>query len=400
MASSPSNPSTEIWASFVLLGAAVVALVLANSGLAGFYGEVLAAPIGISVGAYELANPLKDWIKNALMAVFFLFIGLEIKAEFKEGALSDARSAVLPFAAAVGGMAAPALVYLALSGGDPVFSNGWAIPAATDIAFAVGVVGLLGARVPAALKAFLLAVAVIDDLGAILVIAAFYTTEISLVALVWAAGALLLLGVMNTAGVTRLAPYLLVGTVLWLCVLKSGVNPTLAGVVTALFVPLHGAGARAHPLHDLVHALKFAVLFVIMPVFALANAGVPLVGLGFGDLAHPVTAGIALGLALGKPIGILLCVLVVVRLGLAYLPPGATWAQVSGVACIAGIGFTMSLFIGALAFADGALMNQVRLGVLAGSSVAALVGVTILLLAARAAALGAPARPASILPGA
>jgi NhaA family Na+:H+ antiporter len=400
VASSPSNSSTEIRASFVLLGAAVVALILANSALSDLYGEVLATPIRIGVGAYELADPLKDWIKNALMAVFFLFIGLEIKAEFKEGTLSDASRAALPFAAAVGGMAAPALVYLALAGGDPVFANGWAIPAATDIAFAVGVVGLLGKRVPTALKAFLLAVAVIDDLGAILVIAAFYTAEISLVALAWAAGAVLALAVFNAAGVTRLAPYLLVGAVLWFCVLKSGVNPTLAGVVTALFVPLHGTGARAHPLHDLVHALKFPVLFVIMPVFALANAGVPLVGLGFDEIAHPVTAGIALGLALGKPMGILLCVFVVVRAGLAHLPAGASWAQVAGIACIAGIGFTMSLFIGALAFTDGSLMNQVRLGVLAGSTVSALAGVAILLFATRAAALGAPARPVSALPGA
>jgi Na+:H+ antiporter, NhaA family len=290
---------------------------------------------------------------------------------------------VLPFAGAVGGMAVPALIFLLLAGSNPEFVNGWAIPSATDIAFAVGVVALLGARVPLALKAFLLAVAVIDDLGAIIIIAVFYTAEISLGALGLAGLAIAVLGVLNLRGEMRIAPYMLVGALLWLFVLKSGVNPTLAGVITALFVPMRDAARRIQPLHDLVHRLKFTVVFVIMPVFAFANAGVPFAGLGLADLAHPVTSGIALGLLLGKPIGITLMVFIAVRSGLARLPEGASWLQIVGVALLAGIGFTMSLFIGILAYGDGELMNKVRVGVLVGSTAAGLAGAGLLMLAAR-----------------
>ena len=389
MAADAHGKSTEIAASFALLGATVLALVLANSGLAGAYKAVLATEIRLGIGGWELADQVKGWIKNALMAVFFLFVGLEIKYEFRDGTLSDPRRAALPFAAAAGGMALPAAVYLLMVGGDPALAGGWAIPSATDIAFAVGVVGLLGARVPVTLKAFLLAVAVIDDIGAILIIALFYTAEVHPWALVGAGvTAAVLLG-MNLGGVRRLGPYMLVGLVLWVFFMESGVSATLAGVLLALFIPLRvapGAEGPGHsPLHLLMAKLKPGVLFLIMPVFALANAGVPLGGLGVEALAHPVTAGIALGLFVGKPIGILACVWLATRTGLARLPAGATWLGLLGVGWLAGIGFTMSLFIGVLAFESEGLMDQVRLGVLAGSTLAALAGVAVIMAAARRA---------------
>lgn len=382
---SASGPNPEVVGAFVLMAATVAALIFANTGLAGIYKALLNTPISLDVGSFQLADSLKNWVKNLLMAIFFLFVGLEIKAEFAEGALSDRKRAILPFAGAIGGMAAPAAIFLALAGSNPAYVNGWAIPSATDIAFAVGVVALLGSRVPPALKAFLLAVAVIDDLGAILIIAVFYTAEISLGALGLAGLAIVALGLLNLRGVTRILPYMLVGVALWLFVLKSGVNPTLAGVITALFVPMRNADDSVHPLHDLVGKLKFSVVFLIMPIFAFANAGVPLTGLGLGDMLHPVTSGIALGLLIGKPIGITLLVYIAVRSGLARLPDKSSWLQVVGVAFIAGIGFTMSLFIGVLAFGDGDLMNKVRLGVLLGSTLAALCGVAVLVAAARKA---------------
>ncbi|MCO4054852.1 MAG: Na+/H+ antiporter NhaA [Bosea sp.] len=393
LAASPQASNQEVTGAFVLMAATVAALIFANTGLAGAYKTLLNTPISLDVGGFVLADSFKNWVKNLLMAIFFLFVGLEIKAEFTEGALSDRKRAILPFAGAVGGMAVPAAVFLLMAGSNPAYVNGWAIPSATDIAFAVGVVALLGSRVPPALKAFLLAVAVIDDLGAILIIAVFYTAEISFGALglaVLAMGALLIL---NLRDVTRLLPYMLVGVAMWLFILKSGVNPTLAGVITALFVPMRNNADTVHPLHDLVGKLKFSVAFLIMPIFAFANAGVPLTGLGLNDIIHPVTSGIALGLAIGKPVGITLLVFLAVRSGLASLPLQSNWTQIVGVAFIAGIGFTMSLFIGVLAFGDGDLMNQVRLGVLLGSTVAALGGIVLLSMAARGRTTAAMAKP-------
>jgi Na+:H+ antiporter, NhaA family len=376
MAQSPNQASSDIAASFVLLAATLLALVLANSAFYGTYSDTLATKIAVTANGVGVEDSLKNWIKNALMAVFFLYVGLEIKAEFTEGALSTRRKAVLPFLAAAGGMAGPAIIYLLIVSFDPALSRGWAIPSATDIAFAVGVVGLLGSRVSSSLKAFLLAVAVIDDLGAIIIIALFYTVELFTGPLIYASICLAILLTLNLRGVGSIAPYLFVGAALWYFVLQSGINPTLAGVVTALFIPLKSD--NAHPLHDLVMALKGTVLFLIMPVFALANAGVPFVGITFFDLAQPVTSGIALGLLFGKPIGIMLMVWLAVASGLAERPEGASWMQISGIACLAGIGFTMSLFIGALAFPGEAQMNAVRLGVLSGSLVSALLGVAIL----------------------
>jgi NhaA family Na+:H+ antiporter len=373
---------TDVQASLVLLAVTAAALVIANSGLAGLYKITLATPVTIGLGAAAITDTLKDWIKNALMAVFFVYVGLEIKYEFARGALADRQRAILPFAGALGGMAAPAGIYLMIAGA-PAFRAGWAIPSATDIAFAVGVVGLLGASVvPPALKAFLLAVAVIDDLGAILVIAVAYTSALHLTALIASAVVIAGLVMLNRAGVTALGAYLGVGLLLWVLVSLSGINPTLAGVVTALFVPLDDT-AGGSPLQRLIDKLKSPVLFGIMPIFAFANAGVPLGGLALADLSHPVTAGIALGLLVGKPIGIAFAVLAATTSGLARLPEGATWPQIVGIACLAGIGFTMSLFIGALAFADGATMDKVRLGVLIGSTLSALSGTALLLAAPR-----------------
>lgn len=392
MAASPQASNAEIVGALVLMAATVAALIFANTGLAGFYKALLYTPISLNVGDFVLADSAKNWVKNLLMAIFFLFVGLEIKAEFTEGALSDRQRAILPFAGAIGGMAAPAVIFLLLAGSNPAYLNGWAIPSATDIAFAVGVIALLGPRVPPALKAFLLAVAVIDDLGAILIIAIFYTAEINFGALGLAALAIGVLLALNLGGVTRIMPFMLVGVALWLFVLKSGVNPTLAGVITALFVPLRSADGAVHPLHNLVDKLKFSVVFLIMPIFAFANAGVPFGGLGLPDLVHPVTSGIALGLLIGKPIGITLLVYFAVKSGQARLPDHSSWMQIVGVAFIAGIGFTMSLFIGVLAFGDGELMNKVRLGVLLGSTLAAVAGVTVLVMAARTTTAVAPAK--------
>jgi Na+:H+ antiporter, NhaA family len=382
MAQKPAA-NTDIIASLVLLGAAIAALVVANSGMAASYTAILKTPLTVGFSPFAITDSLQTWIKNALMAVFFLLVGLEIKAEFKEGALSERERAILPFAAALGGMIAPALIYLAMVGTTSTNARGWAIPCATDIAFAVGVVGLLGKKVPASLKAFLLAVAVIDDLGAILIIAFFYTAGLDLAALAAVAVVVAIMAVLNWRNVSNLWIYLALGVVLWIFVYRSGVNPTLAGVITALFIPLKALDGLKSPLHDLAHAIKWPVTFLIMPIFAFANAGVSLQGLTLPDLAQPVTSGIALGLLLGKPIGITLFTLLVVKLGIARLPEGVTWTQVVGVGFIAGIGFTMSLFVGVLAFEGmDQMMNQVRLGVLSGSTLAALIGALILVVAA------------------
>lgn len=379
-----NGTTTDVSASLVLLAATAAALIFANTALAPLYKSTLDTSVTVGLGAASITDTLKNWIKNALMAVFFVYVGLEIKYEFARGALSDRQRAILPFAGAAGGMLVPAIIYLTLAG-TPEFRGGWAIPSATDIAFAVGVVGLLGVKfVPPALKAYLLAVAVIDDLGAILIIAIAYTSGLNGYGLAASAAVVAGLYALNRNGVTSLPAYVGLGIVLWLAVLQSGINPTLAGVIMALFVPIDGRDDHS-PLHHLMDLLKLPVLFFIMPVFAFANAGVPLGGLGLSDLAHPVTSGITLGLLLGKPIGITLLAAAVVMAGIARLPDKTTWPQMIGIACIAGIGFTMSLFVGALAFGEGALMDKVRLGVLVGSTLSAAAGIAILIAARRMA---------------
>lgn len=366
----------------LLMASALLALIVANSALSAGYHELLLKKFSILLEGEGLSKPLILWINDGLMAVFFFLIGLELKREMVEGKLKNPADVMLPGLAAVGGMVVPALVFLAFNWSDPVTRGGWAIPAATDIAFAVGVLALLGKRLPAALKIFLLTLAILDDLGAILIIALFYTKELHVdylfVALLPLAGLYLL----NRAGAHRIAPIVLLGTVLWVLVLKSGVHATLAGVVTAFFVPLKDKYGKS-PLHSLEHALSPYVLFLIVPVFAFANAGVVLTGLTLGDLFAPLPIGIAAGLVIGKQLGVFGATWLVVRAGWARLPHGVTWAQIYGLACLAGIGFTMSLFIGGLSFDTADNMNAVRLGVLAGSAVSAMTGYVVLLMAAQ-----------------
>jgi NhaA family Na+:H+ antiporter len=363
----------------VLLGAALLALILQNSPASWLYDSLLGTPVTVRVGALMVDKPLLLWINDGLMAVFFFLVGLEIKRELMVGELSTAKQAALPLIAAVGGMLVPALIYSAINWADDVALHGWAIPAATDIAFAVGVLALLGPRVPTALKVFLLALAIIDDLGAIIIIAFFYTAHLSLEALALAAVGIAVLAILNFRGVTRIAPYALVGVFIWLCVLKSGVHATLAGVATALAVPLTiPAGESQSPLVKLEDALHPWVAFGVLPLFAFGNAGVSLAGMTFGDVVSPIPMGIALGLFLGKPIGIMGFSAVAIGLKLAGRPEGSTWPQMLGIAFLGGIGFTMSLFIGMLAFVDASRAAEIRIGVLLGSILSATVGYMIL----------------------
>ncbi len=366
----------------VLMAAALLALLIANSSLSDVYQSILSKKFSILLDGEGLSKELILWINDGLMAIFFFLIGLELKREMMEGKLKNPRDVMLPGMAAVGGMAVPALIFLLFNWSDPITKGGWAIPAATDIAFAVGVLALLGKRVPPALKIFLLTLAILDDLGAILIIALFYTSELHVDYLFLALAPLAGLLWLNLKGTHRIAPIVLLGTILWVLVLKSGVHATLAGVVTAFFVPLKDRFGKS-PLHSLEDGLSPYVFFLIVPIFAFANAGVVLKGLTFGDLFAPLPLGIAAGLVLGKQIGVFGVTWLLVKAGVARLPHAVTWTHIYGLACLAGIGFTMSLFIGGLSFSDQAHMNEVRLGVLAGSAISALIGYSVLRLSAR-----------------
>jgi NhaA family Na+:H+ antiporter len=369
----------------LLLLAAVLAMICSNSALAPFYQGFLDLPFGVTLGPLGLVKPLLLWINDGLMAVFFFLVGLEIKREVLGGELSSPAQASLPGIAALGGMAAPALVYFLVNRESPEYLSGWAIPAATDIAFALAVLTLLGNRVPPSLKIFLLALAIIDDLGAIIIIAIFYTADLSLLSLSLAGIGMLGLLILNRARVTRITPYVLIGIFIWVCVLKSGVHATLAGVAVAFFVPFKLPGdSEATPLRRAEHGLHPWVSFGVMPIFAFANAGVSLDGLSLQSLAHPLTLGIAAGLFIGKQVGVLAAVALGVLLRLCRRPSGASWSQLYGVALLTGIGFTMSLFIGGLAFPDPALAAEVRLGVLGGSGLSAVCGYLMLRFFARA----------------
>jgi NhaA family Na+:H+ antiporter len=365
----------------VLMAVSVFAMMLANSPVADAYNGLLDLPFEIRLGDAGLAKPLILWINDGLMAVFFLLVGLELKREVLEGHLSTLSSAALPAFAAVGGMAVPALVFFALNQGDESAMRGWAIPAATDIAFALGILSLLGDRVPPALKAFLLSVAIFDDLGAIAIIALFYTAELSTTALGIAALCLIGLAVLNRSGVTKLPGYFLIGIVLWVAVLKSGVHATLAGVALAAFIPMRSEAPEADcPLRALEHKLHPWVAFGILPVFALANAGVPLTGLSPSDVLRPLPLGIAGGLVLGKLVGVVGLSGIAVTVRAASLPEGVRWPHVIGAGLLCGVGFTMSLFISALAFEQGATSDPdlARLGVLVGSLIAGFAGYGVL----------------------
>ncbi|MEC3863261.1 Na+/H+ antiporter NhaA [Mesobacterium sp. TK19101] len=357
----------------LLMLSAVAAMLVANSSLSDGYHGALNTYLAVTFDGQGIEKPLILWINDGLMAVFFFLVGLELKRELIEGKLKNPRDVVLPGMAAVGGMVVPALIFVLLNWGNSVNLGGWAIPAATDIAFALGVLALVGDRVPSSLKVFLLTLAILDDMGAILIIALFYTADLKIDYLFLALLPLLGLAYLNYKKSHRIAPMILLGIIMWFFVLKSGVHATLAGVVLAFFIPIKDKWGKS-PLHALEHGLTPYVLYLIVPIFAFANAGVVLKGLSFSDVIAPLPMGIALGLIVGKMVGVFGVTFVMVKAGLARLPSGANWGQIYGIACLAGIGFTMSLFIGGLSFSDPALMNEVRIGVLAGSLISGLIG--------------------------
>ena len=372
--------------------ATVLALIAANSPLRPLYDLILDVPLQIRIGDLDLHKPLLLWINDGLMAVFFLLVGIELKRELVEGHLRQPGAITMPALAAIGGMAIPALLYAAVNAGDPTALRGWAIPAATDIAFALGVLSLLGSRVPAALKILLLALAILDDLGAIIVIALFYTESLSTTALGWALVFAVGLAALNLAGVRHRAGYVLLGIAMWASVLKSGVHATLAGVVLAAFIPLRADSQGRSMAHEIEQQLHPWVAFGILPLFAFVNAG-----LTFGDgpgLLHPIPLGILLGLVIGKPLGIVGMIWLGVRLGWGSLPEGCSWRHVIGLGFLCGIGFTMSLFIGSLAFeyADTSYLKIDRIGILAGSVLAGTIG-AVILASARGPAVGSHQPP-------
>jgi len=373
----------------ILVGTALIAMLLVNSPFAGYYFALLETPLSIRVGQLELAKPLLLWINDGLMAVFFFLVGLELKREVLEGELSEPSQIFLPGLAAFGGIVVPAAIYAYLNWGNPVALEGWAIPSATDIAFAVGVLSLLGDRVSPSLKIFLLTVAILDDLGAIVIIAVYYSGHLSELSLILAGFAVLVLFLLNNKGVARPAVYVMVGIALWVAVLKSGIHATLAGVVLALFIPLKtNRGEGRLLLRDFEQSLHPWVAYGVLPLFAFANAGVSFYGLTLASLLNPVPLGISAGLFIGKPVGVLMATWIAVTTGLAKLPSAASWSEMCGIALVCGVGFTMSFFIGSLAF-EGIpdYGTGVRLGVLTGSLLSAVTGFLVLRFASRSSGI-------------
>jgi NhaA family Na+:H+ antiporter len=367
----------------LLIGATLLALLLANLPLTdALYESLLGLHLTVMLGGLGVDKPLLLWVNDALMVFFFMLVGLELKREVVEGQLSRPDQVVLPVFAAIGGLVVPALIYWVINGEHPSQRNGWAIPTATDIAFALAMLSLLGKRVPIALKVFLTTIAIVDDIAAIVIIAVFHTADLSLASLALAGLGLMVLAALNRARVMRLAPYLLTALFIWFCVLKSGVHATLAGVAVAAFIPLR-AGDDASPARHLEHTLHPWVAFAVLPVFAFANAGVSFAGIGLDSLADGVPLGIILGLFFGKQAGVFGMVVLARLLRVARLPEGTSWGQIYGVALLCGVGFTMSLFIGTLAFEHGNfdLLAGVKLGVLSGSLLSALAGLLVLHLA-------------------
>jgi len=361
----------------LLFFAAMLAIVIANTPLDSIYQLLISTPVEIRVGDLEVAKPLLLWINDGLMAIFFFLVGLELKRELIEGELSDKRNIILPGVGAVGGMLIPALIYLYFNADDPIAAKGWAIPAATDIAFALGVLTLLGSRVPISIKIFLTSLAIFDDIGAIIIIALFYTSKISITALIVVACCIPFLGLLNLRNVISKSPYILIGIIMWVATLKSGVHATLAGVVLAMFIPLRSKTDPAvFPLKSLEHDLHSVVAFFVLPVFAFANAGISFKGVGVEQVLHNVPIGIALGLFLGKQIGIFGICWLFIKLKLAQLPTGMNWMSLYGTAGLCGIGFTMSLFVGSLAFEETGvnLLFDERLGIILGSLASGIVG--------------------------
>ena len=370
----------ETTSGIILVGAAVLAMIVANSPLASIYASLIDTPVEIRVGTFEIAKPLLLWINDGLMAIFFFLIGLELKREVLAGELSDPKEVVLPALGALGGMLIPAAIYIWINIGDDIAIQGWAIPAATDIAFALAILALLGERVPLSLKILLVSIAIFDDVGAIAIIALFYTNEISLEAVMVSVTCLAVLLLLNRRGVLERTPYILVGIVLWVAVLKTGVHATLAGVFLALFIPLRDPEQGPSPLHELEHDLHTAVAFGILPLFAFANAGISLQGMSLDYILHPVPLGIMAGLFFGKQLGVFGFCWLGVKLKVARLPADVRWIHVYGTALLCGVGFTMSLFIASLAFeATGVdLLFDERLGIIAGSLLSGACGYLIL----------------------
>ena len=367
----------------ILMAAAALALLAANTGAAGLYAYFIDTPVEVRVGALLIAKPLFLWVNDGLMAIFFFLIGLELKREFMEGELSRPANVLLPALGAVGGMVVPVGVFVFMNRGDAVAMQGWAIPAATDIAFALGILTLLGSRVPISLKVFLVSLAIFDDLGAIVIIAIFYSGDLSTEALAVASACLAALAFMNRRNVMSISSYVLVGVIMWIAVLKSGVHATLAGVALAAFIPMRDPNnAGFSPLRELEHDLHQVVAFGVLPLFAFVNSGIDLSGVDIDTLLHPVPLGIAAGLFAGKQIGIFLLCFIAIKLGLARLPEGANWGGLYGVSILCGVGFTMSLFVGSLAF-ENAVLNQElvfdeRLGIILGSLLSGVMGYVVL----------------------
>jgi len=377
----------DTFSGLLLIAATLTALLLQNSPLSSYYTAFLHTPVEVRVGALHIAKPLLLWVNDGLMALFFLVVGLEIKREVLQGNLSSLSQTALPAVAALGGMIVPAFVYTLLNADDTFAMNGWAIPTATDIAFALGILSLLGNRVPVSLKIFLMALAIIDDLGAIIIIALFYTQKLSTLSIAVAAAATAVLFVMNRKGVARRAAYMIVGVILWISVLKSGVHATLAGVVLAFFIPLEATderGNRFSPARNLEHDLHYWVSLLILPLFAFVNAGIDMRHISLEGMLHPVPLGIMAGLFLGKQLGVFLFSVLAVKAGIAKLPSKSTWLQLYGVALLTGIGFTMSLFVDTLAFNDTDSFHYAdKLAVLLGSFVSGLAGYVVLRMATR-----------------
>jgi len=366
----------EAASGIILMISAVAAMIIANSPFAPWYDLLLEIPVVVAVGTFEIAKPLLLWINDGLMALFFFLIGLELKREFLEGDLSKPGQVTLPAIGAVGGMLVPALCYAALNYDNPAALNGWAIPTATDIAFALGILAIIGSKVPLQLKVFLTSLAIFDDLGAIIVIAAFYTEQLSMLSLTVSAVMLVLLFTFNRQGIVSTAPYIFVGIILWVAVLKSGVHATLAGVVLALFIPMKGGPGQLSPLKELEHNLHALVAFIVLPIFAFANAGISFSGIGIEQVMAPVPLGIILGLVVGKQLGVFGFCFIAIKLGFAQMPKNVNWTLLYGVATLCGVGFTMSLFVGSLAFeqSSDSPLFQDRLGIVIGSLISGVLG--------------------------
>jgi Na+:H+ antiporter, NhaA family len=373
------SSNNDLAAGLALMGAAALGVVAANTPAAWLYDSLRDLPVSVRIGDFSIDKTLLLWINDGLMAIFFFFVGLELKREVLAGELSSPARAALPAVCALGGMVVPALIFAWLNWSDAVALRGWAIPAATDIAFALGILALAGKGVPIGVKILLTAIAIVDDLGAIVVIAVFYTEQLSWSALGVSAAAIAVLATMNRMNVVRIAPYALVAVIAWAALLKSGVHATLAGVAASFFIPLSGmAKGEESPLVRLEEDLKPIVAFFIVPLFGFCNAGVSFAGITLDTLLSPVALGIALGLIVGKQIGVFLPAFLMVRFAGSVLPPGTTWRHMYAMSALCGIGFTMSLFIGALAYPGGVMDVPVRLGVIGGSIISAIVGLLLL----------------------